>query len=260
MGGRKKELHMTDSKNKRIALFLFLAFLIFCSLPGKSQAQTIIAPTINSISATGVNEAIIKGTTVANTDVMLFLDNKFIGSAATNPVGNFSTNVDFSYVLEKDITDGQHILTAIAHDSKTQIISDYSRPFIFIVSAKKEINIGVQTNNVAAINLPPAPVLQDPPMVNNNGQLVVTGWARNNFKINIYLDEKLLTNFPVNNNETGTANFSHTLNKTLASGGHLIYTTATDSSGKESIRSNYLYYLAGSSKTTGHYQAATRAL
>jgi hypothetical protein len=241
---------MAAKKSKEIIIFLFLVLAIFCLLPSKSQAQTINAPTINSISATDINTATIRGTTTANMDIMFFLDNQFFGSAAASLTENSSADVAYTYVLKKDLANGQHILSAIAHDRQTNVISDYSRPFIFIVSDKKEIRIGVQANVKMNEGLPSAPVLQDPPVVNNEDQLVVTGWAKNNLTINIFLDEKLLTSFPVNNSETGTANFSYALHQTLANGGHLLYATAIDDSSKESIRSNYLYYLTDGSNSS----------
>jgi hypothetical protein len=238
---------MAKRESKEIVVLLFLVFSIFCLLPSQVQAQAITAPTINSISAIDNNTTAIEGTTVINTDVMLFLDNRFIGSVTTNLSESLSVNVGFSYILKKDLANGQHILSAIAHDSKTQTISDYSRPFIFIVSEKKEISASDQADNEASKNLPPAPVLQDPPLVNNDGRLVIVGWVKNDLKINIFLDEKPLVSFLANNNETGTANFGYVLRQILANGGHLLYATATNSHNEESSRSNYLYYLAGSS-------------
>jgi hypothetical protein len=239
---------MADNKKKEIITFAFLVFSIFWFLPSGAQAQAIAVPTISSITATDNQTTTIKGTTAVNTDVMLFLDNKFVGTVATDLTSDSSTSIEFNYSLKNDLADGQHILSAIAHDSQTQTISDHSRPFIFIVSEKKEISIGTQIENEINVNLPSAPVLQDPPMVNNNGQLVITGWARNNYKINIFLDEKQLASFPVDNSETGTANFTYIVRQPLGNSGHLIFTTATDSSGMNSIRSNYLYFLNGGVK------------
>jgi hypothetical protein len=58
----------------------------------------------------------------------------------------------------------------------------------------------------------------------------------------VFIDDRLSGEFLTGNNPSGTVNFSYKPFVKLSAGEHTIYTTASDSRGKESIWSNIVYY------------------
>jgi len=154
-----------------------------------------------------------------------------------------------------------HIYIDGVYNGRTEILSHESgtanfayKPFLDLeigwhkVWAVAEDNLGRKSgiSNVLEFKVEkpmPAPTLFSP-VVNSNTQYnqpFIVGLAKNNSAIEIFIDNKLTGQFNVVNHPSGTANFAFK-SAILARGSHSVYTTATDSRGKESQQSNVIYF------------------
>ncbi|MDD5295135.1 MAG: hypothetical protein PHP21_04475, partial [Patescibacteria group bacterium] len=93
----------------------------------------------------------------------------------------------------------------------------------------------------------PAPTLFSP-VVNSRtkyNQPFIVGLSKNDSFIKVFIDNELNGQFEVDNHSSGTANFAFKP-PVLARGNHSVYATATDNRGKESRRSNTVYFWCAS--------------
>jgi hypothetical protein len=68
--------------------------------------------------------------------------------------------------------------------------------------------------------------------------------------VKVYVDHRLNGQFKIKNHPSGTADFAYRLAAPLPAGRHLVYATAFDSRGKESLWSNIVYYTAPGPRIT----------
>jgi cbb3-type cytochrome oxidase subunit 3 len=181
-------------------------------------APTIIFPSGKSIFSN--IRPIITGLTKSGTNVSLIID-----GVLTKQIKVFENNSgtdNFSYQPTKDLSSGTHILTAIATDKYNQN-STTSKPVEFKI--EKPL---------------PAPVLLRVISLKDLSRPYISGLAKNDLTINVFVDNKINGSFTVKNHKSGTANFSYQVSRPLTKGQHWVYTTSIDKHGKVSGRSNII--------------------
>ena len=185
-------------------------------------APTLIEPNKNTI--TGKVKPLIKGLTLNNTLVYVYVDGTYNGK--TEILNDISGTANFAYEPFLNLNIGWHTARAIAEDQ---------------TGRKSKIS------NILYFNIEeplPAPLIYDP-VVNSNSvynKPFIIGLAKNDLKINVYIDHKLNGSFKVKNDLTGTANFAYQPFQSLKNGSHLVYTESVDARGKTSRWSNIIYF------------------
>ena len=321
--------------------YLFFGWcLIACGLFSFNvcRAAGTPAPTLISVSSGANQVRTIVGLTKTNTDVFVFLDGLFVGSAQVNQKQDADTS-SFVYYLSQDLKSGNHTISALARDSQTFVASSYSNPIIITVGFAPSINTstgsieiipapilispdatavigksrptitgltiggsnveiyidgqyagetGTTTSTYTTANFAfiptsdlsvgrhqayaiakndqqerstisellsfniesklPAPTLAEPITDENNpDRPFIVGLTRGQAKVFVYIDDELAGQAKVENKKSDVVSFSYQPLSALTKGGHLVYTVAIDQRGKESDRSNYIYYLVGES-------------
>ena len=115
---------------KKFFLLLFLALFIPLNLV---LAATLPVPTIVAVDN---NSLVISGLTAVDSDVMIYIDDKFIGSAVVKNENTETGNFYFSALglLEE----GNHTVKAVARDKTSYALSGFSQEKSFNVSAEKK--------------------------------------------------------------------------------------------------------------------------
>lgn len=191
-------------------------------LSGFSQGKVVVVATLatptvykpNEDTVTGNNRPLISGLTKSGTRVLIYIDGVYNGK--TEVATHESGTAGFVYKPFLNLGVGAHTYFAIA-ETKSGSKSVQSRVVSFNIEMKY-----------------PAPTLV---ALKRNNRLV-TGLAKNNSKVQIYLDKKLVGQFKVVNHKSGTANFAYTLQQPLTNGAHMVYAVSIDERGKESVWSN----------------------
>lgn len=188
-------------------------------------APTLIQPDENTI--TGKVKPFITGLTVNNTKVHLFIDGVYNGK--TDLLNHESGTANFKYVPFLNLAPGWHTAYAKSEDLGGHLSVE-----------SNVLHFRIENSN-------PAPTLIASVANNktNANQPFISGVAKNNSKVRIFIDKKLNGEFLVTNNESGTAHFSYKPFLALNPGRHMVYATALDSRGKESIWSNVMYFSVG---------------
>lgn len=190
-------------------------------VPGLS-APTLIKPTKDDIIGTPKPQ--ILGLTISSTTVHVFIDGKHNGK--TEILTHESGTANFAYKPFLNLEKGWHTVWTVAEDELGRLSG---------------------TSNVLSFKVEdpmPAPTLFEP-VVNSRATAdkpFIVGLAKNDSTIKVYIDKKLDGEFKVLNHESGTANFAYQPSQPLTNSAHLIYTTALDQKGKESIWSNLVSY------------------
>lgn len=177
-------------------------------------APTMIEPTETTI--TGNVKPYIKGLLPSGTFARIYIDGIYNGK--TEILEHRSGTANFAYKPFLNLEPGYHTAWAVTEteNGKKSKISNV-------------LNFKIE-------NPYPAPVLFNP-VVSQNQQFIV-GLAKNDSKIKVFIDQRLYGEFLVKNHESGTANFAYIAPSNISNGAHIIFTTATDSRGKESVWSN----------------------
>lgn len=189
--------------------------------PAPKPVSAAIAPTLLKPNApVSSTRPLITGLAANNTTVHIYIDGVYNGKI--KPQYSASGVANFAYKPFLKLAKGYHRVYAIAENASGGKSS-----------ASNELNFRVE--------LPmPAPTLIKV-VVNKNTTYhkpFVTGVAKNNSVVKVFLDEKYDGKLSVKNHKSGTANFAYKPSKNLAAGNHQVFTTAVDSRGKESKRSN----------------------
>jgi hypothetical protein len=185
-------------------------------------APVLVQP--NEDTITGKVKPVITGLSRTDTYVNIYIDGVFNGK--TKLVSDSSGTANFSYAPFLNLDRGEHMMYAVSEDQwgrKSQ--------------RSEEIYFNIE--------LPmPAPTLIKT-VVNKNtthNRPFITGVAKNDSLVKVYIDKKLDGEFTVKNDDSGTASFAHKPSMKLAQGPHIAYTTATDDRGKESSWSNVVHF------------------
>ncbi|MCK4540049.1 hypothetical protein KAU09_02765 [Candidatus Parcubacteria bacterium] len=206
-----------DKTSLRLSEFSLFETFTIKSLP----APTLIEPDENTV--TGKVKPVITGLTVNNTFVHIFVDGRHNGK--TEILKHLSGTANFSYKPFLNLTTGWHTVWARAEDASGRVSS-----------ASKVLRFYIESP------LPAPIVIKVDPRGSKYNRPFITGLSKNNTKIRIFIDRQLNGEFLVANHPSGTANFSYLPFLELRPGRHIIYATALDTRGKESLWSNIVYY------------------
>lgn len=209
---------------KKTAIFsLILFFSSFVFLSANAQNNSPADPEILSTEqSASKNELAIKGRADSGSFVHIYIDGVYNGK--TDILAGDAAKADFSYRPYFNLSSGDHSVWAVAENEAGEK-SGLSNIFKF------KIKPGV-----------PAPTLFSPVMYNNSSHPFIIGVAKNDLTIKIYINDKYDGEFKVTNNESGTANFSYQVSRSLKSGAHTAYAIAADFQEKESGRSNIINF------------------
>lgn len=185
-------------------------------------APTLIQPDEKDVI--GKFKPFIAGLSVNNTFVHVYIDGKYNGK--TKNLTHNSGTANFKYVPFLNLAPGWHTAWAKAEDAKGKI-SGQSNVLHFRIE-----------------QFLPAPTIIFPKNKQNAkaDELLISGVAKNNLKIRIFIDKKLNGEFYSGNHVSGTTHFNYKPFLKLESGRHMVYATAIDARGKESPWSNITYF------------------
>jgi len=193
------------------------------------SAPTLIGPTLND--TIGKIKPLIFGLTKSGTFVHVYIDGIYNGK--TEMLNNSSGVANFVYRPFLNLNIGKHQVLVVAEDENGQK-SQKSDILEFIIEYPM-----------------PAPTMLTPlKNVINQEPIFISGLAKNNSLIKVFVDHDLENKFLVKNHPSGVANFAYNSKKALKRGSHLVYATATDNRGKESVWSNILYFIKYEPKIT----------
>jgi hypothetical protein len=184
-------------------------------------APTLLAPKEDSIL--GNPKPVIIGLSATQSFVHIYIDGIYNGQ--TDLLLHDSGTANFNYRPFLNLKPGVHEIRVIAEDKKGRK-SDFSE----VLEIKIEEPM-------------PAPNLLAPLFDGASpSQPLIVGLAKNDSFIKIYIDHKLIGSFLVANHNSGVANFFFGPIERLSRGEHFVYSTATDSRGKESQWSKIIYF------------------
>ncbi|GAF72848.1 unnamed protein product, partial [marine sediment metagenome] len=207
--------------NKKI-IILFLVIIFSFVLTNKVLAQAVKVPTIVKFSTGAKPE--VTGLTQANTDVMVYIDDNFVGKAEVKSEGTATDNFYYQHLLA--LAEGEHKIMVIAADKVSLVLSPPSMEFKFVV-------------------LPlPAPTLIEPnkQTVTAKVKPLIKGLTVNNTFVHVYIDGVYNGSTNLISHQSGTANFAYKPFLNLAVGEHNAWAVAEDSSGRKSKPSSLLNF------------------
>lgn len=204
-----------------IGLFVYLTF--FWILPVSAQV-TLPQPYFlfpRETNQTAANsQPVLRGETQNDTTVEIYIDNKLVGQAEVINGPLFTAY--FTYQPTDSLRSGDHQVQALAKDKNNSSLTS--------------------TSNKEHLRIVPFPAPTLFPLINKSDQFILTGVAKNDSLVTIYLDNYRQTNFLVTNHSSGTAAFSWQLPKELSPEKHTLHATARDLDGKLSLNSNVITY------------------
>lgn len=219
-------------KLKQISIFFAVALSFVIAMNG-AQADTgtttseVKAPILispNEKTVTAKVKPLITGLVKSGYTVHFYIDGVYNGKLEN--LTHRSGTANFAYKPFLNLSVGSHMVMAVATDAQgnRSILSN-------VLNFKIEHPM-------------PAPTMKKP-VVNSKStkaQPFIVGLAKNDSIIRVFIDKKLVAEFKVKNDKSGTANFAFKPSKPLSRGTHLIFTTAVDSRGKESSWSNLVWH------------------
>jgi len=225
---------------------LAVFFILFFSAEARAAVNT---PEIIKLTASEFLS--LSGTAPANSQVLIYLDNSFIGQAGVGAAaGCYSLGTEcqfdwsFQYQPSQKLADGEHLIIAVAQDKTSLVLSSPTEEKRFVIPAESVVEIIAPQTELPM----PAPTMLEP-VVNQATSFnrpFIVGLAKNNSTVKIYIDGKYDGELLVNNHESGTANFAYKPSLALARGQHSVYTVALDQRGKASSHSNVIDFLTKS--------------
>lgn len=217
--------------------FLFAVCLVFIFLPlVVCQAATVSAPTIVSIQKISSNECFINGLTKSGTDVFIFLNGAFVGSAVVkDQPGAASSN--FVYQLKQKTSLEKKVVTALARDSKTLVISDYSAPMI-ITAETNQTGSGSETKTLSA----PTLISPNTATIIGKSRPTIIGYTVGGTNVEIFIDEVYAGETGTTSDSLITANFSFVPDRDLAVGQHQVFAVAKNEKEQRSTASELLTF------------------
>ncbi|MFA6392159.1 MAG: family 43 glycosylhydrolase [Patescibacteria group bacterium] len=181
-------------------------------------APTLYAPESGSIVHTALPT--ITGVARSNNDVFILIDRELV--AVVKASDHSSGTGDFYFHVKEPLTRGDHSIILRARDNDG-LISSESKSYSFFVE-------------------PPYPVPTiDKAYVTDgsNPSVVLLGNAINDATIRVYVNNRIINTFKVNNDPSGVANFKILISG-LEPGEYNIYLDALEPSGKESVKTGTL--------------------
>ena len=213
-------------KNLKI-VFFSLILLFFLQIP--AQASTVNVPVLSDINSgiKSFSEPMVSGFTDKFSSVLVYVDGNFYSEAET--VSSLDRD-SFYFFINKLPSEGSHSLFLIARNLNG-ILSAPTKEFNFLVSHK----------------------LNSPQIVKHNAEkgLYFFGESLNENTIEMYLDDKLFSDYYIKRNSTNTFEFNES---NVSTGKHEVFFIAKDAVGRKSLRSNKMEITVKESKNTDSAQ------
>lgn len=211
------------------ALNVFLFFFVFFAEPLKA-AETYAspkAPTIISVHAEksgGTIKPIIKGLTEANTEVDVYINNIYQGSAIVNHEGGVTDN--FYFQPKINLNEGVHLVTAVAWDKEFKNHSEHSREFFYQIEPLAAPTLIKPKEDDIVAKVKP----------------LILGLSESATFVHFFIDGVYNGKSEILYDESGTADFAYKPFLNLEKGNHIVWTVAEDLSGRKSGISNVLRF------------------
>ncbi|RLC38268.1 hypothetical protein DRH27_02690 [Candidatus Falkowbacteria bacterium] len=215
--------------NIKRLLFLFVFLIFFVLVPisflNAKAGDVPIIIRVEQIGGEYLNRPLIKGLTLSNTEVMVYIDGVYLGDAHVN-VENTPTN-NFYFQPVKAIDPGEHVVSAVAKDKTSLTLSSFSGEIVF------------NTNHLL-----PAPTLIEPSEDIARGRVKppIIGLAHDDTLVHVFIDGIYNGKTEILSHKSGTANFVYKPFLNLNVGKHSAWAVAEDLAGKKSEKSNVLYF------------------
>ena len=193
-------------------------------LPGMSQAYSSLpAPTLlapASGESFDLSQPAIRGVTFNDTRVAVYIDDVFNGYATVQ--NGTQGTASFVYFPFLELSAGYHKVKVRAEDPNTGVRSDVSPETSFFVEypyPAPQIHFAAENEDTTW------------------SKPFISGVAKNDSKVKIFIDGVLNGEFLVMNSGTGTASFAYQPYFALSPGEHTAYAVAVGPSGKQSVAS-----------------------
>lgn len=197
-------------------------------------APTLVFPTPGIITT---DKPLITGLTVSGTAVEVYVDGQYDGE--TSHCEDVSGTANFAYSLKNRLVAGNHAISLAAKDSQGRV-SRLAEQVLF--------------KTVLPLPAPTLLAVLD----KTAGRPAITGLAKNNSTVQIFIDDLKVDQFRVKNQLSGTANFAYMPVQSLTKGKHFVYTVACDQENKISTKSNIIYFESATVKEPKITQIASR--
>lgn len=200
---------------KTIVIVVLVVFVFILTKPALAKEKVpqpyFLFPSAGNYQ-TPTSLPLLAGETRNDTLVNIYIDGQLAGAAKV--VNGPLLTGYFTFRVTEHLLSGDHVVKAMAVDQYHPENSNQSTEFnLRIIPFPSPTLFAVQENS--------------------QGQLVISGVAKNDSTIRIYADGKLATTFIATNHPSGTTSFTWTTNN-----GQNFFATATDNFGKVSLNSN----------------------
>jgi len=186
----------------------------------------------------------IEGLVTPKTNILVYINKKYYSFAKISKIDEKINN--FSYL--SPVIDAKSFEIMLIAQNKTTL--ELSPPVIMPVKSILVKNNTSSPEILAKKNKKSSnketsftPTLISP---KNNSivdkKLLISGLAKNNSIINLYIDNILVNSFSIENSPSGISNFSHEEILDIKRGKHFVYITALNKDKKESSWSNIRYF------------------
>lgn len=236
--------------------FVLFLLLIWNSKDALAQNNkpTILETTL--LKASYGDQLMINGLVEKNNQVLIYINGNYYGFA--NISNNDPDINSFSYLspVIKRVSDYNYKIFAIARNLDSLNLSALAESGISSIIEQSSIEQADKKPSEQLRPKPdktkeeqvPAPILITPKGNIGEYKPIISGFSKNQTKINLYIDNALETEFWVEDDNSGTASFKYTPVKELKRGLHLVYAIATDKNGRKSKNSNFLYFFIADPK------------
>ncbi|PLX27254.1 hypothetical protein C0583_04445 [Candidatus Parcubacteria bacterium] len=206
---------------KLITRFVFgLAFIFVFSLMTITsvEASEVSAPTvlkINTFKSYAIDAPVISGVTQSGTNVLVYVDGEYTGSAVVKESG---TESDSFYFQTKKLEAGIHKAYLVAEDKTTMERSDPGAEFDLEV---RELDA-------------PTLVVPNPKTVTAKVKPVIKGLTLSGTYVHLFIDGVYNGKTAIVEDQSTTANFAYTPFLNLSIGNHYVWAIAEDVNGRKS--------------------------
>lgn len=217
------------SKRKKY-FFLFITSVLLINslfLHNVSAYEEVNSPIIIDVIQNEVGnftKPLIIGLTQSGTEVMIYINEQYIGLAEINQKNTGTDNFYFQHT--KPLKPGQHTIKAIAKDKTSLVLSSASKEIEFYIVPLPSPTLIAPDNNTITGKIKPA----------------VTGLTTSDSFVHIYIDGVYNGKTKNLSHKSNVANFAYKPFLNLSVGEHTAWAIAEDESGRKSQVSNILKF------------------
>lgn len=232
MGGNGTQYMLRKKISIAFVIFSFVLNLVPFNPASANHSVSYFEPAlISDYYGHDKNYPVISGETLANTEVLIYDNLRFVGMAKEVEV-LANGKLSFVYKSVVALSEGKHSIKALARNKTSMVLSIFSN----------EVNINIAPKKISQTL--PAPTLIQPNEKTITAKVmpIISGLSVNNTKVNIYVDGILNGGTAKLSHTSGTANFAYKPFLNLSIGQHSIWAVAIDEKGMMSKPSNVLTF------------------